>query len=1234
MGVPIGRYNVIEMIGQGGMGKVWRAEDPMLERTVALKTITPARTADPARQAAARERFYREARAVARLDSPYIVKIFDIGEHREADGSNINYIVMEFVSGRTLTTLIEGLTVPAKDVLAWRMQLFWQVLQGMAYAHENGVVHRDLKPDNVMLTKDGKIKIMDFGLALLDDSHSQTRDDQIMGTLAYFAPEQALGGKAVDHRADIYALGVILFELATGRLPFEASNPLEMITKVREAPPPNPSDYNTEAPWGLDKLVLRALRKNPNDRYQTVGEMKMELELFMQEQMSADTRKLDPHSAPRFDKKPPEPQAKQSAPGWQSELMKASGLFPQAEPAAGVGYRPVSPPPSSPAIPPMSPKAPMPKVTVPPIVIPPAVLNFQPPPPTTFAPITIPDIKVPPKAPEPPPPPPPPPQAAPHSRPSLEEAIQPNQPYTPFFQGRGAPGVASRGWMNEAGPGSVVEPVDVQEKNREKIRRDAEAQARLADPNAPRLLCAACGAENPGGFTNCIECEEPLKETRRQSYFRVQTEARDRYMAASQALSQGRFEEALKDAQVAVDTDPELGEAHLVLGRAFLGLQRLDEAAASLQRAADLLTTAPEPYLVLAEVCLAKDDIDGVIACLLEALDRNPSDCDTRSRLAFLYSENGHVNEAVEHYRQVLRTDKRNLTANRQLGLLLAASDRNDEAIRYLEFVSSELDREDAQSATLLGRLYARKRQFDLAQNAFQTAINLKDDRDPGLRAELGALFQAQNREDLAQAELQRALELDPGNREARLRLAGMWERHGRVDKALPLLEEALRYHPKDLVVHRRLGELYLQKPDLARAMLHFEQVVQLDPSCAEMHNKLGRIYLKKNYTDKSIEAYKQAVDLHKVEPEYREDLAMAFYCAGDFPMAINELRKAATLDGQNPDYFKALGMLFYAENQDEESVRHLQWSLKLAPADAQAHGMLGQALARQGLTNMAISEYQKALEIDPQLHLLHLYLARAYAQANRHSDAINCFKNFANRLSTLEESQFLGQAYVEMGRSYLEEGQTARAGEVFQAALQRNPRDAGAMLGLARVATARGDFKKARERLKEAMRLEPRNLELLKAMADLQGEEGNWNDAVLTLQKALTENAGDPDLHEALGRALRKGGRHNEAASTYRRGAEIFSARQGRFYWLEGRVEARRERWGEAAMLFRRALERMGQNWQVYEDLAQACYKLGEYDQAKLNLQRAIEQAPDKEQASLRRLVTLYSAAEEAGSR
>lgn len=260
--VIAGRYRVDELIGHGGMAKVYRGYDLTLGREVAIKILDP----DLARDTAFRNRFRLEAQAASRMSHPSIVRVFDAGDPSTGDGSSDEppYIVMELVKGTLLKDIISAGPVPVADAVRY----VDGILEALDYSHRAGVVHRDIKPGNVMVTDKGQVKVMDFGIAraVSDSSSTVAETTQIIGTAAYFSPEQAKG-EPVDARADLYSTGVVLYELLTGRQPFRGESPVAVAYQhVSETPVP-PTEVNEDAPRSLDPIVLRALAKDPYQRY-------------------------------------------------------------------------------------------------------------------------------------------------------------------------------------------------------------------------------------------------------------------------------------------------------------------------------------------------------------------------------------------------------------------------------------------------------------------------------------------------------------------------------------------------------------------------------------------------------------------------------------------------------------------------------------------------------------------------------------------------------------------------------------------------------------------------------------------------------------------------------------------------------------------------------------------------------------------------------------------------------
>ncbi|MDP4504080.1 Stk1 family PASTA domain-containing Ser/Thr kinase [Nonomuraea turcica] len=269
-----GRYELDGVVGRGGMAEVYRARDIRLDRIVAIKTLR----SDLARDHTFQARFRREAQSAASLNHPAVVAVYDTGED-VTDGAPVPYIVMEYVDGRTLRDLLrqDRRLMPERAV-----ELVDGILRALDYSHRGGIVHRDIKPANVMITRAGDVKVMDFGIAraMADSAATMTQTAQVIGTAQYLSPEQARGER-VDARSDIYSTGCLLYELLTGQPPFTGDSPVAIAYQhVREEPIP-PSQIDRDIPQWADAIVLKAMAKDPAQRYQSAADMRADIQRAM-----------------------------------------------------------------------------------------------------------------------------------------------------------------------------------------------------------------------------------------------------------------------------------------------------------------------------------------------------------------------------------------------------------------------------------------------------------------------------------------------------------------------------------------------------------------------------------------------------------------------------------------------------------------------------------------------------------------------------------------------------------------------------------------------------------------------------------------------------------------------------------------------------------------------------------------------------------------------------------------
>jgi len=1152
--IKIGRYKVLEELGRGGMGVVYRGQDPILEREVAIKVLPPKKLASPN----ALNRFMREARLSARLDHPNIVRLYDIGEEQ-----GVYHLVMEFVRGRSLRDIIESRQSVEEIDIPENCRIFLQVCQAIEHAHHQQIIHRDIKPDNIMVNDKNQVKVMDFGLAFLADNHSLTEVGLVMGTIAYFSPEQARGEPA-DHRSDIYSLAVVFYEMLTNQLPFAATNPSDMIQKHLGALPTPPKHYNQKIPQALEKLILLNLSKSPAMRHQSVGDMIRVLKEILKKE----------YEAPK--------------PGKPAELPKPQQDIAQTL-AASKPYIPQMPP------------------------LPPREPEIEP----------EPETQAPPQQPEPYIP------GIPAGSSNLIRALEkskaypPSKPTTPRSEKPSPAPEEPR--QPELDPAAErAESWAKYQRILDKLKKDEDAlKKELSKPEKKKeealggvkILCPACGLENPAQNKYCEECGEllsagPLLEAR---------QAGMDLKRGIQLYTQNRLVEALKEFERLVERDRDLTDAHLYIARIYQQEGKIAEAKKKLK---DLVADFPklaEAHLLLGEIYQAEGNDEKALARFREAVRINPKDTASRCRIAFLYARKGELSRAMEEYRLAIAFDPQNLEAHRQLGILLSTQKKDEEAVEAFEKVL-ELDPGDQQAHQWLARLYSRRNHPDKAEKVLKIALQVNPD-NPDIYTQLSELYEKQKKDEQAYQFLQKAIELDRSNLEANLKLAQFHLRENQVYLAIDELERASAYHPDSLPLNRQLGELHLLTGDLDKALHYFEKAVSLSPESAEIHGKLGDLYSKKSRDLLSVKEYQKAIALEPHKPEYRENLGMAYYHQNQKENAIAELKKAAALDSTNSDYHKAIGLIYEEMNRPEEAVKAYQTVLESQPRDGRTHLFLGRLYARQKLYNLALYHLKTAREILGDYPGLLISLGRIMVQIGKSDQAVELFRLVLSRVEsqeTMAAPQIMLKAYEDLGDLYIEAGNYPAAEEVLIMAERFNPGDPRLLFLLGLVYNRKKQYRKALNYLAQAHNHLPLKPEIALEMAKAFEATQDRSTALKAARESLRLAPGQTEPYELYGRLLLEDKQFEDAKKVLLAGLHKFPEVSSRYHFLLARFHWAQGQTQEALELLQKAVSLETGNWVYRRELSGWNFLLGRTKEALGELNAAISLAPREEAREL----------------
>jgi tetratricopeptide (TPR) repeat protein len=1033
----LGDFRIVREVGRGGMGIVYEAVQLSLSRRVALKVLPFAANMDPRHL----QRFQNEARAAGCLHHGHIVPVYSVGCER-----GVHYYAMQLIEGQTLASVIRELgqqagqrttqatAEPATtayqpaagtpgsaetracaglstdrsgrrgDYYRRVAQLGVQAAEALEYAHERGVIHRDIKPGNLMLDGWGSVWITDFGLAHLEHAEgSLTMSGDLVGTLRYMSPEQALGKRVpIDHRTDVYSLGVTLYELLTLRPAFRGSDRQELLRQVAFEEPIAPRKLERGIPGELETIVLKAVEKNPADRYATAGDLAADLRRWLDDRPIQARRPSLRQVAARWARRHravvwsaaavlflaavlggvnglwwTQKRAAAQAEA-RAELREASRLQEQEKWDEALG----------------------------------AVRRAKGALAAVWADASL--------------------------RQEIEErgkdlemarllqearlagaAVKDNhfdwgatvKGYEEAFEWYGLdvirldPAVTGHYIQGRSIHMQLVAALDDWScwlKQGSKERTQVLAILHVADPdpwrerlrlaleqNDPRSLKALCTV--PQGVELSLPSAVLLgrlavETSSSQEVLTVLRQAQQRSPAdfwvnhhlgwVLRQRGASHLEEAIRYFSIAVALRPRSPAALVNLGLTLSDKGQVDEAIACYHKAIALDPKGAGAHVNLGNALYGKGKVEEAIACFHKAIALDPKDANGHNSLGVALAGKGQVDEAIACYRKAIEFDPTFTEAHNNLGAALYGKGQVDEAIAcYRKAI--DLDPKYASAHSNLGLALEAKGQVDEAITCHRKAIEL-DPKDASAHGKLGSALKDKGQWDEAIACYRKAIELDPKNAQAHSNLGLALSDQGRLEEAIACHRKALALDPKYARAHNGLGIALKRQGKEEEAIACFRKAIELDPKLALAHNNLGGALYGKGQVEAAIACWRKAISL---DPKYamaHRNLGIALACKGLLDEAIVDFKKALALDPKDARAHTTLGYALYGTGKVEAAIACFRKAIALDPNLAAAHISLGNALKGKGKVEEAIACYRKAISLDPKDAMAHRNLGIA----------------------------------------------------------------------------------------------------------------------------------------------------------------------------------------------------------------------------------------------------------------
>jgi serine/threonine protein kinase/tetratricopeptide (TPR) repeat protein len=946
-----GRYEILQLLGEGGMGAVYKARDRELDRFVALKLIRPELAANPSILA----RFKQELLLSREVTHKNVIRIFDLGD---ADG--VKFITMEFVEGQDLRSLIqEKKKFPPEEAV----ELMQQVCRALEAAHTLGIIHRDLKPQNIMLDQTGRILVMDFGLARMVEGDGMTQTGALVGTMEYMSPEQALG-KDLDLRSDLFSLGLILYELLTGKMPFKAESAVASLIKRNQEQAVPVSDHDGTIPRALSNIVSKCLERDPALRYQTAGEFLEDLEIWQGKRAAATLR--FPTSEKPWGQTIPWHWIGGSA---AVLALAITGFLLRAELFAPGKKTSVTP-------------------TGPAVSL--AILPFR----NASGDPSVDWLG-----------------------PSLADMLSTDVGQSPRLRTVSPASLHQIFSDLRISSATVLDPATIKRvanfssadrvvwgqyaKFGDQIRIDATLQDIKNDRAVPLKIDVASEKEIPGAIDRLAESirqklalpEDALKELKAGS-FQPSSKSipalRD-YSLGVASQREGKNLEAQKQFEAATKEDPTFALAFSRLAQTFSSLGYDSEAEQSAKKGVDLSQDLPEAekYLISAIRFQATKNYPEAIKAYETLAKASPGNSDVQSALAGLYQDSGDLGKARDYYQKLLSANPKDIAATLDMGRIAIKSGDPQGSLDPLNRAYSlavQVDNQEQQATSLHLMAIAYRnlsKPEEVLRNEQQAiAIWRRVGQKRGLAFSLNAMAATQaslGKTKEAVANFQEALQIrrDIGDKrglaDTLIDMGNFSDERGDHDQALKMYKEALELE-RDIgneslqaICLNNIGSVYSEKGQYDDALTYFQQVLELrekskvPQDIVESLHNLGEVLGGMGRYDQAISYYMRALDLRRSMNDLRGaalesyGLGTLFDYQGRFGAAINSKQDALKTfrDLKDKTFWMAEILGGYGESlilagRGDEAKDSLDEALSLS-RELKNDGMVAQTLALQG---------------------------------------------------------------------------------------------------------------------------------------------------------------------------------------------------------------------------------------------------------------------------------------------